>query len=396
MVVLLDQIEADRQRLATALATIPEDDAAAVEVELRGLLRLLPQLDGIHRLVATYRVDVGRQDLPVGLMHLVDRLVDDLLPSSTDPLIHLDSDYMYSTLPLVAYSGFVLHGSSAGAQAQSFPEPHPVAFNLPALDPSSALLAPILAHEVGHAACREKLINEVAQALPTQQINDEFQAAAAQLPAMTQAIAAEWSGAFRDWFEELLCDAVATALTGPSFLFALSVFLPAPAAHAVGSHPHERDRIGFCLRLLDQLGWTPFLETHVREIYEWCADLAGSPVLDGTSKETFLRAAMTTIEPLLFRVATEHVTTGMTSDQAEQGRVAALELLALEVPPVAADDQLLTPWQVILYGWLSEIARLGSDPQALVMAVSNRDLNAFLTKTIELAGIARLWSETAP
>lgn len=395
---VLDRVDTARSAILERLQTLDPTDVAALDVETRSLLRLLPELDGLHRVVATYGADIGREDLAVGVLHLVDRLIDDVLPDDADPIIHLDNDYMYSTLPLVEYLAVTTPSptASTAAVADAFAEPHPVVFNLPALDPTNALLTPILAHEVGHSASRTKLMEEVLRRLPIDDINAEFRNQVAQLPPTHQSIAVrDWSVRFHDWLEELLCDAIAAVLTGPSFLFASAVFLPAPAARAVGTHPHERDRVALCLRLLDRLGWSPFMRRHVPDIHDWCSDLGGNPVLDNTPEEAFLRKAMELAEPHLEAVAKEYVRATLEPEVAELHLVEALTLLRIEVPPIDVQGTLLSLWEVILYGWVCEIQNLGGTPDALATAAGNTRLNAFLVKTLELVSVRRLWEDAA-
>jgi hypothetical protein len=392
---VIDRIEAAASVISVRVASLDTSDTAELEVETRALLRLIPELDSLHRVVATYGGDVGRQDLAVGLLHLVDRLIADVLPNDADPIIHLDNDYMYSTLPLVQY--LVTSPSPADsttAVAAVFDEPHPVVFNLPALDPTNALLAPILAHEVGHSASRTKLIQDTMQVLPISDLQKELSAQVAKLAPTQQASAVSaWINRFYSWLEELLCDAIATVLTGPSFLFASAVFLPAPAAHSVGSHPHERDRIAFCLRLLEHLGWTPFLEQRVPSILEWCTDLGTHPILDNTAEEAFLRKAMELAEPHLVAVATGNVVAALDPSEVDGALNDSLTLLALEVPPIEAAGRLLSLWEIVLFGWISEIEVLGGAPEHLAAAAGNKPLNAFLIKTLELVSVRRLWEE---
>lgn len=106
----------------------------------RRLARLKVLLDEIHGHVFTYREDVGRRDLPVGVLYLADRLIDHLLKASADPVIHLDGHYMYSTVRLVDQWSKVSKVSKELGIDWANPV-EPIILNLPGLDPANALLS---------------------------------------------------------------------------------------------------------------------------------------------------------------------------------------------------------------------------------------------------------------
>ena len=142
------------QHLA-ALAARAEATAAAFEVagaqarEVHGrkLTRYSYLLDVLCGEVFVYQNDVGRSDVPSGLLYLVDYLIEDILKASADPVIHLERANMYSTERLIDR-----WESLSNELGVVWNEPvEPVIFYLPGFDYQNALLSPILAHEVGHS-----------------------------------------------------------------------------------------------------------------------------------------------------------------------------------------------------------------------------------------------------
>jgi hypothetical protein len=382
-------------RLVLLLCDAVEEDAAAVSGRLplvdptegpvleRELLRLRTEQNVLHELLAHYRGDAGRRDLPIGLAHLVDEIVDDLLPTRADPIIHLDSRNMYSTMPLLGAVAGLLRGKSLS-------EPHPVAFNLPALDPANALLSPILVHEVGHTAWRQGLQQALDSKADLATASDHLRRAAASGSIRPTELAKQFDG----WRQEIMCDAVAAVLTGPSFLFASAVFLPAPAHSYLGTHPYPRDRLRYTLDLLDDIGWTPVLQRLVPRVLAWCRDLARDPQLTGHPAEPGLRDALDTIEPAISEVAKSAAGNSLRPEVFEDAEPGLFAHLDLGVPPVTTEAGTpMSPWLIIAGSWLHEIGHLGDEPESLAVISANARLNNLLIKAIELAGVSKLWGQ---
>lgn len=349
----------------------------------RELSRLRYEMDLIHKLVADYHGDTGRQDLPVGLLLLIDELIRDLLPKGADPIIHLDTYNMYSTTAVIEVVKGLLRRTTPR-------HPHPVAFNLPAVDPANVLLSPILTHEVGHTAWRQGLRAELNKKADLKSAGERLKQGASS----SGTDAAEVARIFDSWRQELLCDALAAALTGPSFLFASTVFLPAPSALPMGSHPYPRDRLAYTFRILTELGWDSFLLRHVPNVFGWCQEIATNVALTGHPVETALREAIGIIEPAITRTALS-TTSGNRADPGAMSRdeEQLFGLLELEVPPIVIEQRGLGPWVILAAAWVYEVARRGDTPEAVANTSSDIHLNQFLVKSIELATIKRLWTE---
>lgn len=358
------------------------------EIRIRQLVRIKALLAGLHELAATYRQDVGRDDVPVGLQYLVDVLIADIMPVRKDPLIHMSTSNMYSTQPL----GLIAERLTPNGQKLPADFLEPVVFNFPALDPANMMLSPVLAHEVGHTAVWQKLWPELISQWDGPGLNRLLSDNFAKLQSRTNERTDDWADRFGKWCRELLCDAIALTLTGPSYMFALASFLPAPATPPLGTHPYPRDRIAYCMRFLQELGWGDFLDARVPNVRRWADALAADPVLDGSPQETFLREATELVEPLVSRLGREHISSPLEPGAASQYLDDAIEMLTLGVPPCAAGGETLDAWEIVLSGWT--FAMSDDTPRKMGLASESEELNALLTKTLELSSVANLWLST--
>lgn len=382
--------------VAEAVATIAADARliaggaqyapAEARAKSRDLQRFIQQLDVLYWVLSMFAKDIGRTDVPIGLLHLVDELIQDLLPSGADPILHLDYSNMYSTWS-------IFHRVPSILDPDKRAKPHPVAFNVPGLDPGNATFAPILAHEVGHTCWQRGMGNDLRARLDAGDITAALQQAVdgGSEPRLVM-------DHFSNWLQELMCDALAATLTGPSFLFASTVFLPAVGEAVLGTHPYPRDRIGFTIRVLERLGWGPVLEELVPNVLSWCRELATSPDLTGSPLESALRRATGVAEPAMMALAEQTAGNRLTVEALSSAKDELFAYLDLEIPPVMCGGLPTSAWLVISAGWLHEIRHRSAEGAAALPAIAvDVRLNRFLLKTVELSGILRLWrSHAAP
>lgn len=370
-------------------ATFIAQMAAASDLERdvigRQLLRLRQSLNELDSLLLPYASDIGRRDLPVGLLYLIDALIEALLPDPTDPVVHLSDDYMYSTQGLTAALRSVL--PTLGASVPGGPAS--VLFNIPSSESTNALLAPILAHEIGHQAVNGRNLGSAtlasADAAALNQLLTDRLAAAG----ITDASA--WQLQFFRWLDELLCDALAAVMMGPSFLFASSAFLPAPAEGVIGTHPFPADRLRLTLAQLDAIGWTPIVQKHAPNVLAWAQDLA-APVGDLSDPlEGFLRGAIEIVAPAVTDVARSSVTGALEPEAFEQLKGGIGEMLQVGIPPAELSEEPVSPWAILLGAWLHQFVRYGDEPKTLGVAIADRDFNLFTMKAIEMSRVAELW-----
>jgi hypothetical protein len=377
---LLEGTERERDRILADLAGAAGDEMTVLG---RKLLRLLTQVRGLSMLTP-YLEDVGRNDLPMGLVQAVDKLIDALLPNGADPLVHLDEHHNYSTLDLISLTRPV----AASLGVTNVPVPGPVVFFLPSTDPSNALLLPILAHEVGHAAVDQaNLGSEVLRRADRKALDDLLNQC---LTAAGATDPTPWKINLFRWLEEVICDALAVILTGPSFLFAAAVFLPAPDEGVVGTHPFPGDRVQMTLRLLEARGWRPLMDSHSPNITSWL-EAIDQPIDTSDPRERFLREGIRILEPAVVDVADQHVSGSLDPKAFESIQSFLAELLHAGIPPAEIGGKPIDPWATVLGGWLHGIRERGDEPVTLATTGTDSEFNASILKAIEMARILDLW-----
>lgn len=358
------------------------------EILGRTVHRLWLLCNSLHEEIYPYRADIGRRDLPVGLLYLIDALINELLQTRADPVVHNDEWPGYSTLRL--RDQWQKLSVELGVDFDDDAEP--VILFLPGLDAANALLAPILAHEVGHAVAwdtdlEDRLLDQL-EPIIDRRLTDAAEAlSAAGIPEP------EVTEHLQYWLQELLCDALAGALTGPSFLFAAAAFLPAAAAGSGGgTHPDPAYRLGMSLIQLERLGWVPFLERTCPEVFAWVQAAAAARVEAPDVLQEVLGLLVEDAIPELLELAESHIETPMRFDEQYAPVEDELDaMVTLGVPPVQLGGAPTSPWTVILGCWVHGLAKHGAEPVALADAVNDADLNEFALATIGLSRVQTLW-----
>lgn len=362
-----------------------------LELAGRQLERIRIQLDSLHIYFATYRDAVARSDIPVGLQHLVDLLMEQIVGTDGDPVIHLNPNNMYSTIDMVP----ALQELTAALDppGETFAgRRHPILFNLPALDPKNVLLAPVLAHEVSHTLVSRDLLRTFQQEMQVDGTLAVVQSDLVPLESATPGVSGPLGQQFRAWSSELLCDAIALALTGPSFLFALVAFAPPSASGSSGDrHPDNQDRVAFALELADQLGWIAPMEERCPGLLGWLRHVSSQPVLQNTPAETFLRSAILTTASTRTSVVLDQIGDAYRGDASLSRLDEASHWLAQGVPMVDPGGQALSPWEVVLAGWFGAIKVHGDLPESVAIAAHDEGFNALLVKGIEYSQIVSSW-----
>lgn len=355
------------------------------------LERMQTQIEITYQLLNTFRNSVGRTDVPIGLQHLLSVVLDEIVAQPADPLVHLNPARMYSTRDLVDLVDEAFMKHRAPRLSDTYDGPHPIVFNLPALDPSNALLSPIIAHEVAHTAVEESLRAELKSRVDTRVRSLLKQHLIANGIPEVGKLADEWAARFRDWCGELICDAVALVAAGPAFALAFASFAPPGATPTVGTHPPIRDRIAFHLNILEDLGWGPTLRERLPSVDSWLREVSSEPMLSGIPAEAFLREAMTLVADDIADIAKRHVRLPLDPEETEAILDDLVRSISDGVPNVETQESAAEPWQVILAGWIAAVDTSHPAGEQLVEVVSNRGLSELLIKGLELSSIVRSW-----
>lgn len=357
---------------------------------IQRLERMQFSLDALHHAMATYREAVARSDVPVGLQHLIDVLMEQIVIETGDPIVHLDANNMYSTIDLVIPM-HELVGALVPA-GEPFNGRHPIAFNLPALDPNNALLAPVLAHEVAHTAVNRDLLSKFRAQVVAEPYISEINAAQVAMDAKSPSMPfPDIAQRLFSWSSELLCDAIAIAPCGPSFLLAFTAFVPPTSSVPASTHPDVQDRVRFALGLLEHLGWKEAAEERAPLLLAWFREVASQPALTGTPEEEFLRLVLDLTEDLRTNIAIEHVADFLLSAESLNDVDHASGWIAQGVPLIDSGRGPLSPWQVVLAGWLGAIQVHGDDPRTIAQSAGDRDYNSVIVKALEYSQIVSEW-----
>lgn len=384
---VLETAELDLKKAAAVGGQAETDMAANVAQHLE---RVQLILDDFHEPITMYRESVARSDVPVGLQHLIDILMEKIVIGGGDPIIHLDGINAYSTIDLTAPVNELIRALSP--TATPYTGKHPIAFNLPALDPNNALLAPVLAHEVAHTVVKQKLLGDLEERVSASSAGDDIQAALSKYEANVPDTAEKIRADFQSWSTELICDATAIAVTGPSFLLALiAALVPPSTPTGVLSHPPIHDRVRYALALASDLGWSTFMQARAPGIMAWLEDIASEELLDGTDEETFLRWAMEETRDFRRDVAFGHIDSHFTPNGHDDRIDHAVEWLAQGVPMVDIEGEALAPWQCVLAGWLAAIRCHGDTSATIARAAGDVDYNGVIVKALEYSQIVTAW-----
>ena len=355
------------------------DDATRHFAE-RELRRTLTEVETILPFLRPLMESVRRADVPIGMLVVLDSAIEALLPGGADPVVHFDDVHMYSTLDL--YEALRLPRES---------EPTPVAFLVPVLSPFNALMMPLLVHEIGHTAILQADLGSAAMSAASADLNELLAQYVSDAGTETRF---KVQTRLVDWVDELLCDRLATAICGPSYLFAAASFLPTTANDdPESSHPFPSDRLRFCLKSLEFTGWSGFMEGMCPETVRWLRRRA-TPGEPTSSLERFLRDACEALAPAIESTVASHVPTAAINAEAYASIAPhAMNHLRMRVPASEIDEEPLGPWQILMLGWQRSFEVRGDSPATLAQAPNDLELSRVLLRAIEMAQIRRLWSD---
>ena len=374
---ICDSIATRAERFGAQILTAPAEDVASY---FRMLQQLLKVEVSLHDYVSKYRSEIDRHDLPVGLLYLVDSIALDLLGSEFDPLIHTDSKRNYSTDSLL-HDLQPLIKQCDGSYSETT---KPIIFNVPALDPANAFLAPILVHEAAHTYLRTStLVSEIQTAMPdkVQQLAEKYK----------KDTGSTWPHRiFDNWVAELLCDCIALLMTGPSFPLALSSLAASfDAVPRSDTHPYMLDRVAIMWRHMVVLGWDNLFAENLPTVAEWFHSMSYEDS-DEANPEAILRQQAMAVGEVLLDICGPHVRHKLEHDRFHATSEVIQSSIRDKVPPAEVNGEAPSPWSVVLSGWLVALEDV-ADPLDLATVVGDDDLSRFLVKTMELAAIVELW-----
>jgi hypothetical protein len=372
--------------------------SAADDTERRAVVRAMRRINlevmSLHE-VTPWIESARGAPVGLGLVYLVDEMVALLLKQSADVVMTPSTTYMYWTYPkpfedVLTNLGVAYPASNA-----------PVIVAYPIQEPDSLFLHLIIAHELGHSAVTEhKLVQEVLRRDPDRPTTattlgdavDEFVTA----NRVTRAAATGMIRAMvRNWLTELICDGLATAILGPSFLFTAAAFsTPFEPTESSDTHPPFTLRTRLLIERLDAAGWRPLLERAAPSTFNWIETTRTRPMPARAAYFDRLEEALERLAPTIHGVITRHVSGGEFLPAAHDPVEDELaRLLDANILPAQLLDRSAVPRRsIILAGWTDSFIKHGDEPEKLAEIVGDRDQQRFLTKGLEMSVILDRWA----
>jgi hypothetical protein len=269
----------------------------------------------------------------------------------------------------------------------------------PRREAANVLLLPVLVHELGHPAADENaLVDKVVAELTT---GEAWETARAKLITAIEetGVPHEYAvqnadNTLNEVLEEALCDALATACLGPSFLLAFSGWVTAMSLEEWRlPHPTTAQRIRLIRDQLKETGWT-LLEASIKRFDDWLEGLSTSWEQRTDSQEA-LSDALSAAAAAIRRVAVSHAgaaafSPGAHDDQLTRGLADAFAdgVLPAQLNHEGEHADLRS---ILLGGWIQGLTEQGGGPAALSQVLAARDQQAFLDKGLEMATLLRTW-----
>jgi hypothetical protein len=386
----LDRAVDDREREFGAAT----DDTARDSV-VRAMRLINHHVMNFHQ--ATPWIDSARRsEVGLGLTYFVNEMSTALLKEPADVVMTPTAQYMYLTY----HKPFEPALTGLGA---SYPTTVPdVIVAYPAQEPDSLFLQLLIAHELGHSAIAEhNLIQEVYRRDSDQAATrDALSRAVSEFATIEGHTSAEAVALIRrmlrNWIAELVCDGLALAYLGPSFILTFAAFMtpfggPVPSA----THPPHTLRTQLLIERIDSWGWNELLKSAVPITFSWIKSAGETPQEAGhrtyyVRLEEAIRGLSETIELVLV----DHLGPARYEPHAySQAGDQLRELLAQDVLPAQLIDRSAADRRsIILAGWLHQFNRHNDEPVALVRIIGDRDFQRFLTRALEMSAVLEQWT----
>ncbi len=396
---LAQHIESMCVAISNHLGRVRADFAAALDDTVRSTVFIHAQgvlgwLRG-QQAVITWLRFADRSPLDLGTRYFVDGVARRIVSQHVEVTVVAVDDLSYAT-----FSNPYKPEITRWATAPPADAPAVVVVFIPKREERSGLLHPLIVHELGHAADGERNIveNLVIQARADQAFETAFQTASASLGATlgisTREAGDSLAARLESWCAEAFCDALATLILGPTYLYAFASEVTAGDLDtAAPRHPPPNARVHAILQMLDSNGWSTPMQAADPSLDSWLRAHASS---SGTYEpaDAYLLSALASLQPAVTAAAVSELQDAPFAPTPDLTQVQAL--LAAGIPPAQLDDRRAAPREaIILAGWWAAIAQGGSGTKGLARAPETAELAAILPAALELAALTDAWATTA-
>ncbi len=357
-------------------------------------LRLYAPLVWATHSALTWLDPVEAQRFDLGALHFADELALSLLGPGVEVSPVQSRDYMYSTQSWPFHWLFEEH---LGDETPEPERPAPIVLSIPAHERHTMLLHCLFAHELAHTAVRDgRLVDRALEPLLAGGAYDALLGEAVARAGQFGALVEEAGGKMaRLWIDELLCDALAFGLLGPSYLLAFAeVGLSVGWAEPDAEHPSMASRTRLLVRLAEHSGWAQMLEKRLAQIWAWFKYAATEPA-EGSTIAWFAEEVSRNCSTRIMELSEEALDDArFTSEQWIACEGYLRELLDADVLPVEGPDgEALSHAEIMLGCWLAALDEHEDTPGAISLAVDESEYQRFVAKAIEMSTALRLWEE---
>ncbi len=359
-------------------------------IEMR---QLVAGARNLHRSLSW--LDAAREPpLDLGTRYLVEQVAARLVSSQAEVTVVAAIDRSYATVTNPLRGVFQLSGAQGSGD-----ELATVVF-VPRREQRSGLLHPLIIHELAHAADEQHgLVGRVLQAAAKDEsliaalgsaAKEHTDAGGDDISAALEAL----EGRLAAWVEEIVCDAFAAQLLGPTYLYSFMTIVGTSDLDAAGDeHPPTRQRIRLLLAQLDGLGWQNLLAEASNEIDGWFRARASENHEYKDISARFCIDAVSSLAGEVRNMVSSHVgDLTFWARDFTQVREEIDQLLAAGIPPsqtLAREG--IDRAAIILGSWLFAVGRAGGGLDALAIAADVPQLSRLLPKALQDAAILEAW-----
>jgi hypothetical protein len=333
--------------------------------------------------------------LDLGTRYLVEQMARHLVAPNAEITVVTTTDRSYATVTNPLSQVFALAETEP-----SMDDALAIVIFVPRREQDSGLLHPLMIHELAHAAtARHQLVDGVLDRGGSDPAIERALTEAAEADETSseeerEAIIDTLRERLARWVEETVCDSVAAALLGPTYLYSFVAVVGTSDLDTAGEdHPSTRQRIRVLLEILDDLGWKETLAGTSEEIDSWCRVTAAKDVIDSDPAARFCANALAQLGDHVCAVVNEHVDDRRLSPDAFREVSDEIDdLLTTGIPPAQRfDDSPIDRAAIILGSWIFAMHEEGGGLAALATAPDVPQLSRLLPKALQSAELLEAW-----